>query len=84
MECKTKSSIGPSAYLVIIVSIFIIGVFLYRFILICLNCRNVHDENANYQPMITNICINPLVEESPPSYEQVMNDNTQYRFENPR
>jgi hypothetical protein len=34
--------------------------------------------------MVTNVFMNPIYEESPPSYEQVMNDHNSYRLEHSR
>ena len=72
-------------YFIIFIFIAILGMFVYRWIWICVNYfRTNHNEDTNDQPIAINICINPLDEESPPSYEQVMNADSQYRFGNPR
>jgi hypothetical protein len=86
-ECESQSGIEPFAYLVILVSVFIITVCCCRCVLLCLSCRNTHNENDsnnNDQPMVTNVFMNPIYEESPPSYEQVMNDHNSYRLEHSR
>jgi hypothetical protein len=59
--------------------------------MLCLSCRHEQNENLsnnisllNYQ-LISTIDSNiSIEEESPPSYEQVMNNNNLYQFENPR
>jgi len=59
--------------------------------MICLSCRHEENENLSnnisplsYQLISPINCNISIEEESPPSYEQVMNNNNLSRFENPR
>ena len=69
-----------SRYLLIVVSSFLIGVFLLRCFFICLSCRNLSHENdsINYDHPMNNIDEESL---PPPSYEQVINENNHYRLD---
>ncbi len=86
-----KSNIRLFTYSIIFLSIIIIAIFVGRCIMLCLSCRHEQNENLsnnisllNYQ-LISTIDSNiSIEEESPPSYEQVMNNNNLYQFENPR
>ncbi len=68
----------------IILSIIIITIFFGRCIMICLSFRHEQNENLSidiyHSIAITHSNI-PIDEESPPSYEEVMSNNSPYRLD---
>ena len=76
-RCQSIFTFALSRYLLIITSAFLISVFIVRCFFLCLNCRT-NSTNDHYQSVEM---INEE-ESSPPSYEQVMNENNHYRLEN--
>ncbi len=63
----------------------IIGIFLGRCLIICLNCRNENLSNnisqVIYHPIVITDFNIPIPEPSAPSYEQVISNNDSYQLE---